>query len=89
MKLKQIDPRLLCMETLPGDNQTDPTNPVDPIPIRTKPDATTTCHTYLFPQIRMDCSNRGKFTIRFPLKEFYLQHQTKFGLNEMLILMLL
>ncbi|XP_040019948.2 leucine-rich repeat-containing protein 17 [Gasterosteus aculeatus] len=59
MKLKQIDPRLLCMETLPGDNQTDPTNPVDPIPIRTKPDATTTCHTYLFPQIRMDCSNRG------------------------------
>ncbi|XP_059191184.1 leucine-rich repeat-containing protein 17-like [Centropristis striata] len=57
MKLKLIDPELLCKETDPADDpQGDQT---DPIPIRTKPDATTACHTYLFPQIRMDCSNRG------------------------------
>ncbi|XP_054476797.1 leucine-rich repeat-containing protein 17-like [Anoplopoma fimbria] len=63
MKLKQIDPKLLCKETDPsGDqqgDQTDPIDPVQPIPIRTKPDATTSCHTYRFPQIRMDCRNRG------------------------------
>ncbi|XP_038561161.1 leucine-rich repeat-containing protein 17-like [Micropterus salmoides] len=63
MKLKQVDPELLCKETDPtGDpqrDQTDTTFPVEPIPIRTKPDATTSCHTYHFPQIRMDCSNRG------------------------------
>lgn len=63
IKLKKIEPELLCKETDPtGDpqgDQTDPTHPVEPIPIRTKPDATTTCYTYLFPQIRMDCSNRG------------------------------
>ncbi|XP_044049326.1 leucine-rich repeat-containing protein 17-like [Siniperca chuatsi] len=63
MKLKQVDPELLCKETDPtGDpqgDQTDLTYPVEPIPIRTKPDATTSCHTYLFPQIRMDCRNRG------------------------------
>ncbi|KAM8892106.1 leucine-rich repeat-containing protein 17-like isoform 1-T2 [Spinachia spinachia] len=63
MKLKQIDPKSLCIGTFPGghlpDNQTDPIDPVEPSPIRTKPDATTSCHTYLFPQIRMDCSKRG------------------------------
>ncbi|XP_070828130.1 leucine-rich repeat-containing protein 17-like [Chaetodon trifascialis] len=63
IKLKNVDPELLCKETDPtGDpqgDQTDSTYPVEPIPIRTKPDATTSCHTYLFPQIRMDCSNRG------------------------------
>lgn len=62
-KLKLVDPELLCKESDPtgepqGD-QTDDTHPIVPIPIRTKPDATTTCHTYLFPEIRMDCSNRG------------------------------
>ncbi|XP_037623196.1 leucine-rich repeat-containing protein 17-like [Sebastes umbrosus] len=61
MKLKRIDPELLCKDPTggPQGDQTDPTNPLEPIPIRTKPDATTTCHTYLFPQIRMDCSSRG------------------------------
>ncbi|XP_041794184.1 leucine-rich repeat-containing protein 17-like [Chelmon rostratus] len=63
IKLKKVDPELLCKETGPTDDpqgdQTDSTYPVEPIPIRTKPDATTSCHTYLFPQIRMDCSNRG------------------------------
>ncbi|KAL6106917.1 lrrc17 [Pungitius sinensis] len=63
IKLKQIDPKLLCVEAFPGgpqlDNQTDPIKPREPSPIRTKPDATTSCHTYLFPQIRMDCSKRG------------------------------
>lgn len=66
-KLKQVDPELLCKETDPTgdtqDDQTDPINAVKPIPIRTKPDATISCHTYLFPQIWMDCSNRGKLTI--------------------------
>lgn len=73
MKLKQVDPELLCEEKDPiGDpqgDQTAPTYPVEPSPIRTKPDATTSCHTYLFPQIRMDCSNRGELTI-----SFYFQH---------------
>nr|XP_046250527.1 leucine-rich repeat-containing protein 17-like [Scatophagus argus] len=63
MKLKQVDTELLCKEIDPaGDpqgDQTDPTFSLEPVPIRTKPDATTTCHTYLFPQIRMDCSKRG------------------------------
>ncbi|XP_078112888.1 leucine-rich repeat-containing protein 17-like [Sander vitreus] len=59
MKLKQIDPKLLCKETDPTSDLTDPTDLVKPIPIRIKPDATTLCHTYLFPQIRMDCSKRG------------------------------
>ncbi|KAA8590239.1 hypothetical protein FQN60_014173 [Etheostoma spectabile] len=57
MKLKQIDPKLLCKERDPTSNQTDPTDLVMPIPIRIKPDATTLCHTYLFPQIRMDCTS--------------------------------
>ncbi|XP_056272546.1 leucine-rich repeat-containing protein 17-like [Pseudoliparis swirei] len=63
IKLKQIDPSLLCKGTDPTDDQqgdqTDPVDTAEPIPIRTKPDATTFCHTYLFPQLRMDCSNRG------------------------------
>lgn len=63
IKLKLVDPELLCKETGPTSNppgnQTDPTYPIDPVPIRTKPDATTACHTYLFPQVRMDCSKRG------------------------------
>ncbi|KAM9854635.1 leucine-rich repeat-containing protein 17-like [Aulostomus maculatus] len=64
-KLKLVDPEVLCKETDPaGDpqgDQTDPSGPLEPIPIQTKPDATTSCHTYLFPQVRMDCSNRGMF----------------------------
>lgn len=63
IKLKQVNPELLCKESDPtGDPQgdeTEPLFPLDPVPIRTKPDATTSCHTYLFPQIRMDCSKRG------------------------------
>ncbi|XP_071358219.1 leucine-rich repeat-containing protein 17-like [Trachinotus anak] len=62
-KLKQVDPELLCKESDPADDpqgdQTDTTYPVEPSPLRSKPDATTSCHTYLFPQIRMDCSKRG------------------------------
>ncbi|KAM9352107.1 leucine-rich repeat-containing protein 17-like [Symphorus nematophorus] len=62
MKLKQVNPEKLCEETDPSKpqiNQTEPIFPIEPVPIRTKPDATTSCHTYLFPQIRMDCSKRG------------------------------
>lgn len=62
-KLKQVDPELLCKESDPtGDpqgDQTDPSGPIEPIPIRSKLDATALCHTYLFPLIRMDCSKRG------------------------------
>ncbi|XP_069558107.1 leucine-rich repeat-containing protein 17-like [Brachyistius frenatus] len=62
-KLKQVDPELLCKESNstgePHGDGTDPTDPAEPSPIRSKLDATTLCHTYLFPQIRMDCSNRG------------------------------
>lgn len=66
-KLKQVNPEVLCKESDPTggtqEDQTDPTDSAEPIPFRSKPDATTTCHTYLFPQIRMDCSNRGKLTV--------------------------
>ncbi|XP_071393836.1 leucine-rich repeat-containing protein 17-like [Centroberyx affinis] len=62
-KLKQVDAELLCRESDPtGDpqgDQTDPTDSIEPIPFRNKPDATTSCHTYLFPQPRLDCSSRG------------------------------
>lgn len=67
-KLKQVDPELLCKEPDPvgdpTDKETDLTEPIEPSSIRGKQDATTLCHTYIFPQIRMDCSNRGKLTIR-------------------------
>ncbi|XP_019934491.2 leucine-rich repeat-containing protein 17-like [Paralichthys olivaceus] len=62
-KLKQIDPQLLCKESdltgVPQGDQTDTPGPVEPAPFRSKPDITTTCHTYIFPQIRMDCTKRG------------------------------
>lgn len=62
-KLKQVNAELLCIETgqidSPQGDQTDSTYPLEPVPIRTKPDVTTSCHTYLFPQFRMDCRNRG------------------------------
>ncbi|XP_053175353.1 leucine-rich repeat-containing protein 17-like [Scomber japonicus] len=67
MKLKQINPELLCKEMEQNDDSqnedTDHIVPIEPIPIRTKPDATTSCHIYLFPQIRMDCSGRGLTTV--------------------------
>uniref|UniRef100_A0A3Q3WPV1 LRRCT domain-containing protein n=1 Tax=Mola mola TaxID=94237 RepID=A0A3Q3WPV1_MOLML len=63
-KLKQVNPDLLCKEEIQTGNiqedETDPKFHLKPIPIRTKPDAITSCHTYLFPQIWMDCSDRGK-----------------------------
>lgn len=62
-KLKQVDPEFLCKErdqtSNPQGDQTVPTVPPEPSPIRTKPDATTSCHTYLFPHVRMDCRGRG------------------------------
>ncbi|KAM4618669.1 leucine-rich repeat-containing protein 17-like isoform 2-T2 [Polymixia lowei] len=62
-KLKQVDPDLLCQESDPTSDQQgdqmDPSDSPQPIPIRTKPDATTSCHTYLFPQPRLDCSRKG------------------------------
>nr|XP_057932101.1 leucine-rich repeat-containing protein 17-like [Doryrhamphus excisus]XP_057932102.1 leucine-rich repeat-containing protein 17-like [Doryrhamphus excisus] len=62
-KLKRVDPELLCKESdptgRPQGDQTDPANPGEPSPFQSKPDATTSCHTYYFPQVRMDCSNRG------------------------------
>ncbi|KAM7002734.1 leucine-rich repeat-containing protein 17-like [Tautogolabrus adspersus] len=63
IKLKQVDPELLCKEIDPAGqpqgDETEPLFPIEPSHIRTKPDATTSCHTYLFPQVRMDCSHRG------------------------------
>ncbi|XP_034032611.1 leucine-rich repeat-containing protein 17-like isoform X2 [Thalassophryne amazonica] len=64
MKLKKVDAEILCKEADPGnDSQGDETEPIidliEPSAIRTKPDATTFCHTYLFPQLWTDCSNRG------------------------------
>ncbi|KAM4734839.1 leucine-rich repeat-containing protein 17-like isoform 2-T3 [Anableps anableps] len=55
-KLKQIDPELLCEELDPNINITQS---IEPSPIRGKSDATTLCHTYIFPLTWMDCRNRG------------------------------
>lgn len=61
-KLKQLNPETLCLdpETTVQPSE-DPSQPTDPRPIRTKADATMTCHTYVYPEVRMDCSSRGKF----------------------------
>lgn len=58
-KLKQLDADLLCKEVTPDDLSGQPSSPLEPSGIQTKPDATAVCHTYLFPQPRMDCRNRG------------------------------
>ncbi|XP_049578240.1 leucine-rich repeat-containing protein 17-like [Syngnathus scovelli] len=62
-KLKRLDPELLCKKMDPDEkpqgDQTDPNDVFEPIHFQNKPDATTSCHTYYFPQIRVDCSNRG------------------------------
>lgn len=59
MKLKHMDPELLCKESDPTSDQQNPKDLMEPSPIRSKPDATTVCFTYFYPQIRMDCSNQG------------------------------
>lgn len=56
-KLKQLDAELLCKE--PQTAELNSTSSLEPIGIRTKLDAAATCHTYLFPQVRMDCRNKG------------------------------
>ncbi|CAB1313710.1 unnamed protein product [Coregonus sp. 'balchen'] len=64
-KLRQVDPELLCPELDPdpqGEEQRNSTYPLQPSPIRGKPDATTSCHTYLFPTPRLDCRSRGEVT---------------------------
>ncbi|CAB1323072.1 unnamed protein product, partial [Coregonus sp. 'balchen'] len=69
-KLRQVDPELLCLESEPpsappdpqGEDQRDSTDPLQPSPIRCKPDATTSCHNYLFPTPRLDCKSKGQVT---------------------------
>lgn len=59
-KLKMIDANSLCKELDPtGDPNVNVTHPIEPSPIRGKSDATTLCHTYIFPRAWMDCRNRG------------------------------
>ncbi|XP_011605484.1 leucine-rich repeat-containing protein 17 [Takifugu rubripes] len=59
IKLKQVNPEMICLDSeTTGDPSEGPSYTEDPTPIRTKADATTTCHTYLYPEVRMDCSNR-------------------------------
>ncbi|CAK6949910.1 leucine-rich repeat-containing protein 17 [Scomber scombrus] len=52
-KLRRVIVESLC------DNQVDigPEGSKPP-PLKVKPDATSMCHTYIFPKPRMDCSNR-------------------------------
>ncbi|KAL0968388.1 hypothetical protein UPYG_G00266230 [Umbra pygmaea] len=65
-KLRQLDPELLCLEIEAPSEPLDPqdngwsnsTVPLQPSPIRSKPDATTVCHTYMFPTPHMDCRSR-------------------------------
>lgn len=59
-KLKQLNAEQLCKELPSSDQVLQPTSSaLEPSGIRTKPDATVVCHTYLFPTVRMDCRNRG------------------------------
>ncbi|KAJ8003058.1 hypothetical protein DPEC_G00165410 [Dallia pectoralis] len=57
-KLKKVDPEQLCLEPQ-EDNWGNDTVPLQPSAIRSKPDATTICHTYLFPTPQLDCRGRG------------------------------
>lgn len=60
-KLKKVNPETLCPGSgAAGGPSPSPGVPVDPSPIRTKADATATCHTYLHPEVWMDCSSRGE-----------------------------
>ncbi|XP_067090545.1 leucine-rich repeat-containing protein 17-like [Osmerus mordax] len=66
-KLRQVDPELLCVESDPT-----PETLVDlpaPIPLRTRPDATSVCHTYLFPKPRLDCKSRGLMEVPIEIPE--------------------
>lgn len=57
-KLKKLKVESLCA----GDNQVDPgTGGGKPKPptIKVKPEATSMCHTYMFPKPLLDCSNKG------------------------------
>ncbi|XP_017278565.1 leucine-rich repeat-containing protein 17 [Kryptolebias marmoratus] len=59
-KLKNIDPDLLCEDLdSTGKPNTNLTVFIEPSPIRSKSDAATLCHTYVFPKVWMDCRNRG------------------------------
>lgn len=59
--MKQVNAEMLCLDPKPpGDPTEDPGYPTDPRPLHTKADATSSCHTYLYPDVRMDCSSRGK-----------------------------
>ncbi|KAL4612708.1 leucine-rich repeat-containing protein 17 [Arapaima gigas] len=57
-KLKKVRPELLCPELGERVPQEPGTGSRDPTPPRTKPDATHTCHTYMFPKPLLDCGNR-------------------------------
>lgn len=80
IKLKQVDPELLCKESDPtGDpmeDQRDSTNTLKPSPIRSKPDAIAACHTYFFPQMRMDCRKQGKAIITVYSENHVLRKST-------------
>ncbi|KAF7650595.1 hypothetical protein LDENG_00123270 [Lucifuga dentata] len=57
-KLKKLSVDLLCA----GDNQVDrrPDGQVRPpsLPVKLKPEATSMCHTYMFPKPLLDCSSK-------------------------------
>lgn len=73
---------MLCLDPKAPDDPTgDPGYPIDPSPIRTKADATTTCHTYLYPEVRMDCSNRGKLLDDWHEPKHWLQRHAELAEN--------
>lgn len=60
-KLKKLDVDSLCA----GDNQVDirPGGGQKPPPIKQKPEATSMCHTYIFPKPLLDCSNKDLINV--------------------------
>lgn len=61
-KLKKVSVESLCA----ADNQVDrrpeegPGRQPRPPPFKVKPDATSMCHTYMFPKPLLDCSSKGE-----------------------------
>ncbi|XP_057692875.1 leucine-rich repeat-containing protein 17-like [Corythoichthys intestinalis] len=77
IKLKRIDPELLCKKFDPDEkpqgDQTDPIDPAEPSHFQNKPDATASCHIYYFPHVRVDCSNRGLTEVPIGIPEEAVQ----------------
>lgn len=64
-KLKKLNVESLCASNNElGGKPGGDGKPQKPPPIKLKPEATSMCHTYMFPKPLLDCSNKGE-TVKF------------------------